>query len=40
MEGDDDEPVKKRRKITNRHVKPTIMARFKGVDTSKISKVL
>ena len=36
---DDDEPKKKRRKITTHHVKPTVGARFKGVDASTVTKV-
>lgn len=39
---DDDEgetPVKKRRKIVRKAVRPTVMSQFKGVDSSKVTKV-
>ena len=37
--GDDDEPVKKKRKIVSRAVRPTLGNRFKGIDTSEVTKV-
>ncbi len=36
---DEDSPKKKRRKITVRTVKPTVDARFRGVDASSIKQV-
>lgn len=35
---EDEEPTKKKRKVT-RHVKPTVAARFKGVDAATVTKV-
>ena len=39
LDGDDAEPVKKRRKLASRAVRPTVMSQFKGVDVSKVVKV-
>ena len=39
LDDDEDSPKKKRRKITVRTVKPTVDARFRGVDASSIKQV-
>ena len=40
--GDDDDefsPKKKRRKVTTHFVKPTVGAKFRGVDATQVQKV-
>ena len=37
---EDEEPTKKRRKIVSRHVKPTVMANFIGVDATNVKQVV
>ncbi len=38
IDGEDEGPTKKRKKITTRQAKPSVMTRFKGVDVSAITK--
>ena len=39
MEANEEEPVKKRQRITSRHVRPTVMAQFRGIDVTNVTKV-
>ena len=39
IDDEDGEPVKKRKKIVTRHIKPTVMSAYRGVDVSSIEKV-
>ncbi|KAK2168896.1 hypothetical protein LSH36_13g04032 [Paralvinella palmiformis] len=39
MEANEEEPVKKRQRITSRHVRPTVMAQFRGIDVTNVTKI-